>query len=70
MSSINDPEKWCQEHKNDDEFGGDLGKCMEFAESYKTGGKRKRTRRHHKRSHKRSTHKRRTHRKRTHRRRH
>ena len=68
---IADPEGWCQEHKNDDEFGGDLGKCMEFAESYKTGGKRKRTRRHHKRStHKRRTHKRRTHRKRTHRRRH
>jgi hypothetical protein len=63
-----DPKGWCEEHL--EEFGNDFNKCMDSIHTHLLGGKRKRTRRHHKRhTHKRHTHKRHTHRKRTHRRR-
>ncbi len=64
----NDPEGWCEDEVKEGRFA-DVAQCLEQTTATSEGGKRKRTRRHHKRTHHKRTHRKRTHRKRTHRRR-
>ena len=65
----NDPEGWCEDEVKEGRFA-DVAQCLEQTTATSEGGKRKRTRRHHKRhTHRKHTHHKRTHRKRTHRKR-